>query len=122
MSKPNWIERIEAARTRGAFDDCDRKQAQDWTTCACGSQDRRIPRYTAQDEKAGVQCAWEDGERDEVSRGVPRDAALRVLGTKFYTCIDQNLFTDAALCLLRIERRAGQVLWNEQRKAARSQA
>lgn len=95
MSLP-WHERIALARIRGEFTDEDVHLASDWTTCACGEQDERIPR------------AW-------VLRGgfpemAPADQLLRDLGGLFYEAVDFDRFDDAEDLLRRIEIRSSEIL------------
>ena len=66
------------------------RKASDWTTCACGNQDARIPRH------------------DET--GSPIDLQLRELGIRFYTRIDHEKWETAKLILDQIEERAGKVM------------
>jgi len=64
------------------------EEARDWQTCACGRQDERIPRY-------------EDGE--------PLDEQLSASGAWFPLYLQSNI-VEAARCLIRIEKRAAEVL------------
>jgi hypothetical protein len=85
----NWHERIEAAEKRGEFTSDDRKRAYEWVDCACGEQDKRIPRN-------------KDGE--------PMDNTLSELGAFFADAVDCDDFDAAADYLQEIEHRAAQSL------------
>jgi hypothetical protein len=84
-----WGRRIVKAEERGYRNKTDALKASSWQTCACGRQDDRIPR---------------DDE------GVPMDSALSDLGCSFYVHILNNRFDFAAQTLVKIERRAAEVL------------
>lgn len=64
------------------------RESFNWQTCACGRQDERIPRY-------------EDGE--------PLDEQLSASGAWFPLYLQSNI-VEAARCLIRIEKRAAEVL------------
>ena len=83
-----WGRRIIAAEKRGSFTESDRSRSAKWVTCACGKLAPGIPRYYDS----------------------PRDTVLAKLGIEF--CLLSE-FADAqkqARLLVRIERRAAQVL------------
>ena len=90
-----WGGRIEAARKRGMFNGKDCDLAHDWTTCACGKQDAKIPRH---------------------SPGYPTDTRLFNLGVKFFSCIERNDFDLAESTLLKIEKRASEILAEQKGK------
>lgn len=84
-----WGRRIRRARRRGFFTFREQNEAAQWTTCACGKQDPRIPRCAA---------------------GRPIDSALENLGQRFYVCVEASNFHGAFETLKKIEIRAAQVL------------
>jgi hypothetical protein len=91
---PFWWKRIELAEKRGRFTPEDVTKASDWVTCACGRQDKRIPRhlhYTGQPTR-------------------PVDFELQKLGMCFDKAVQANNFDWARHTLLAIETRAAQVL------------
>lgn len=85
----NWYQRIDAAEKRGGFTANDRRKAGEWTTCACGRQDKGIPRFS-------------DGE--------PMDDALVVLGLDFHLHVVRDRPALARTTLAAIEKRAAEVL------------
>lgn len=85
----NWHQRIEAARERGEFTAEDKALAFDYTTCACGEIDPRIPRMPS---------------------GEPADEGLANLGADFYADVFVNRFEDASTSLQLIEQRAAAIL------------
>ena len=87
----HWGQRIIAAERRGNFTEKDKRAAGTWVTCACGKQDKRIPRRPG-------------------GRGRPADEVLSALGDGFYllVCADRHL--GAAETLLKIEARADEIL------------
>lgn len=89
----NWHQRIQAAKDRGSFTEGDMDLAKDWTTCACGGQDKRIPRKGTQDEP-----------------NAPRDYDLYMLGIRFNMLVHAHDFDKAEHVLDRIDRRAGEIL------------
>lgn len=84
-----WGRRIVKAEARGVFSKRDVRKAACWTTCACGEQDARIPR---------------DGD------GEPLDEKLTDLGCRFYRNTLNCNAAEAAETLVKIERRAAEVL------------
>lgn len=81
------------AAAPGDFPDCsfieeERIAASRWTTCACGKQDSRIPRY----------------------EGAPKDKVLCRLGAAFYDAVHEQDPYRALYLLGRIERRAAEIL------------
>ena len=95
LNKTHWGKRIIRAEKRGDFFKYERTDAFEWTTCACGFQDERIPRY-------------KDGERGNDYE--PKDAQLSRLGGNFYVAVLENKFLLAAKRLIRIEIRAAKIL------------
>lgn len=84
-----WGKRIIAAQCRGGFLGGDVLSAGNWTTCACGQQDPRIP-------------------RDRV--GEPLDTQLAGNGLIFNHQVANGHYSDAAETLVAIEKRAGHIL------------
>lgn len=100
QKKKYWFARLEAAIMGGkSLNAGDKKRAGSWTTCACGEQDPRIPRWS------GV------GDGD-----APKDQLLNSLGMAFYNHITDKNPAKALVTLLAIEERAGEIL-AEVRKA-----
>lgn len=85
-----WGKRIVAAEACGKFTGSDLNLAASWTTCACGRQDKRIRRWYAD--------------------GPPSDGQLHIDGAKFLDHVEHHRIIWAALCLIRIEKRAAVVL------------
>lgn len=85
----NWAERIEAAKIIGTFSDDDTKLAISWVTCACGEQDRRIPRSR---------------------NGEPNDLRLSDYGCGFFSAVVGFRPIEAASLLGKIETRATEIL------------
>lgn len=94
VAKKNWFVRIAEARERGVFTDQDKLDAADWTTCACGEQDPRIPRV--------------GNTASDLYR--PEDKLFAQLGVNFYFAVNRDEFDDAEKTLHAIERRATEVL------------
>lgn len=92
MERSFWGRRIISAEKRGGFTDTDERYASQWTTCACGKVDSRIPMLG--------------------TGGGPCDSELRELGYLFTDLIIgwQTDFVDAADTLVRIENRADVLL------------
>lgn len=88
LADTHWGERIIAAEERGSFSFEDCVDAGEWTTCACGKQDPRIPREF----------------------GIPIDSDLKFFGVRFHANLVGNDFVFAASYLIAIEKRAGKVL------------
>ena len=88
-----WGERIIKAEKRGRFTLKDHKLAEDWQTCACGEQDNRIPR----------------GNKG-ASPARPDDSRLACLGGDFYMYVSRSMVSLAANTLVKIEKRAAEVL------------
>jgi hypothetical protein len=84
-----WHERIHKARRRGKFTTRDRIDAKSWFSCACGEQDKRIPRTID---------------------GWPKDYGLFVLGGQFFSAVKNDDFDAAEHILAKIEVRAAQLL------------
>lgn len=84
-----WGRRIVKAEERGAFNLADKRASGSWTTCACGKQDPLIPRG----------CF-----------GAPNDSALGFWGVEFCGHVLNDRFPEAASALVKIERRAAEVL------------
>ena len=97
LQDSHWGQRIIAAEERGNFTLEDSYDSGDWTTCACGTQDPRIPR--------GV-------------RGTPLDEVLLDGGLVFSKLIDvyedgsnwEFDFVEAAKTLITIEKRAAEII------------
>jgi hypothetical protein len=85
-----WGRRIVKAEERSRFAEKDARHSASWQTCACGRQDERIPR--------------DDHE------GAPIDEELQDLGYAFYSFVLQHNPRGAANTLVKIERRAAEVL------------
>jgi hypothetical protein len=85
----HWGQRIIRAEETGAFTGRDASESGEWTTCACGKQDPRIPRYY-------------DGE--------PHDGGLMLYGMRFVDYVSANQYTEAADTLIAIEHRAAELL------------
>jgi hypothetical protein len=98
---PYWFKAIEEARVLGEFTYEHHRRANDWTTCACGEQDRRIPRYEQDDED-------ETGAR--VYAGEPKDDDLSALGCRFAWAVDDDDLDGALALLHQIEARAAVVI------------
>lgn len=92
----SWYRRIRQAERSGGFSAGDRDLAADWTTCACGEQDERIPRF-------------KDGKR-------PRDKKLSDTGIDFNAAVQTDDFARARVALWQIENRAAEILarWAQQ--------
>lgn len=91
---PYWWKVIEAAKARKqrglqAFTPLQRARAAEWTTCACGEQDAKIPRYT---------------------NGVPVDDPLGILACDFSQAVGIGDVKAATSLLRAIEKRAAEVL------------
>ena len=94
MKTPYWTAVIEKAKRNKArgmqpFTYSEMNKGNDWVTCACGRQDKRLERY-------------ENGE--------PLDAELARLGGQFSNDLDAQEPADAARTLAAIEKRAAQIL------------
>ena len=95
LHKSYWGKIIIAAEKRERFTDVSKRQSQDWTVCACGELDKKIPRrYTS---------AY-------VEANAPIDRQLFSLGVTFMTAVENDKFTLAAKRLTRIENRAKKIL------------
>lgn len=86
----SWIQRISEGEQRGHCTRFDRTASGNWITCACGSQDKRIPR--------------------QHGSGSPLDDKLFDLGLMFHGAICMNDFKEARITLERIENRVGEIL------------
>ena len=89
LSETHWGKSIIRAEKNDGFNVWDKEFAADWTTCACGKQDPRIPRE---------------------GRGSPVDPTLFELGVSFSGQVDFDQILAAAETLIRIEKRATEVL------------
>lgn len=85
----NWTQRIDDAQKRGHFRDADIDLAGEWVTCACGEQDKDIPRNIV---------------------GCPLDDRLEELGIEFMNAVEENNFNVARSILVDIQTRAFWVL------------
>lgn len=85
----HWGKRLLAMGKRGFPTRKEEAGAKSWQTCACGKQDKRIPRS---------------------SLGEPLDPDLKDLGRSFFCRIYHSQFDGAAEVLAKIERRAGEIL------------
>jgi len=99
MSKhtPYWFRVINNAIKRKAagevpFTREHNTKARDWVTCACGRQDPRIPRKVFS------------------GRGEPFDTKLTLLGANFAMDLLNDCPNAALTTLLKIEKRAAEVL------------
>lgn len=84
-----WHERIERAKMFGGFTREDVDLSLNWTTCACGEQDPRIPR-----------------RKD----GTPWDDDLTIYGAMFHDFVKTNRMDLAERMLEDIERQAVKVI------------
>lgn len=89
---PYWWATIDRAEKRGHFTECEIRRADNWPTCACSKQDKRIP-------------------RDDI--GCPTDVLLGILGAAFVDYVCSDMFKDARRTLTKIEKRAAKVLAEE---------
>lgn len=89
LSETYWGQIITEAEKLGGFTLWDRKYANQWTTCACGKQDPRIPRE---------------------GRGSPVDPTLFELGVSFSEQVYFDQILATAETLIKIEKRAIEVL------------
>ncbi len=98
---PFWFRVIQAAEKRRAagltpFYETHVELAKNWQTCACGRQDKRIPRH---------------GPGDPFKQyGSPVDSLLRHYGSDFYDRVRDQDVEGAMETMLNIERRAAEVL------------
>ena len=102
MSKhtPYWFRVCQNAIKRKAegkepFTQEHRDRAGKWADCACGRQDPRIPRYPS---------GW------PIGANCPIDDMLRHLGGNFSFFVKSDLPEEALETLLKIEKRAAEVL------------
>lgn len=108
LENSHWGKILIDAYEEGRTEEHHVHEAGNWTTCACGKQDPRIPRITGPDAYSY--------NRDE-----PLDHALKNLGMTFYDLIgDANTsrldfgrvsIVTAAQILVKIEERAAVVLF-----------
>ena len=84
-----WGRRIIKAQERVWFSEKDRHLSAKWDCCACGELDADIPRYES---------------------GVPIDEVLADEGNGFFLLAQENKFQLAAECLVRIQKRAVEVI------------
>jgi hypothetical protein len=85
----HWGKRIITAEEFHGTTPSDLSDSGEWTTCACGKQDPRIPRTKS---------------------GAPIDEYLEELGVAFYQNVCAHRFLEAAETLIAIERRAAEIL------------
>jgi hypothetical protein len=85
----SWHQRIDDAEKRGGFTEADKQMAKSWQTCACGRQDKRIPRCYG---------------------GDPADGELDRLGNTFNSSVRNDHFRKARKALYAIEKRAAEIL------------
>lgn len=90
---PYWWKAIEDAKKRGHFTGAQIAMSADWQTCACGKQDKRIPRGGNH---------WNES--------APDDDALAQLGLDFCNAIESGEPFLASDILSKIETRAAQIL------------
>lgn len=83
------------AAGKPAFTANEIERAGDWVTCACGKQDKRIPRY----------------------EGEPRDGLIRLLGYRFGHDVEMGCVNEAKRNLARIEARAAVLIAEIERGA-----
>jgi hypothetical protein len=98
---PYWHTAIEAAKRRGTFLAVDVRRAESWISCACGKQDKSIPRYTRKEADASIR---------PVRAGMPKDRVLADLGVSFLDSVEFNDPESAARVLTSIEKRAAKIL------------
>ena len=103
-AKGTWWHRIEQAEARGHFTQQDREDARQWTTCACGEQDERIPRRHLDTRMITHPREMPSGI------GYPLDDRLLMLGIVFPRYVSEDRFDEAREVLHRIERNAERVL------------
>ena len=107
---PYWfrvIARAQEKKENGAIDPFTEKEIKksgNWTTCACGHQDPRIPRH---------------GPDSYEEEGFPLDDNLSSLGYDFFMAVQDQNPELAAVKLLQIEARAAIVLQRELRRRER---
>lgn len=89
LHKTHWGKVIISAERKAGFLNEDRRKAEDWATCACGKQDKRIERNLD---------------------GVPKDYLLACLGMRFFDRVASADFYRAALTLIEIEKRAAELI------------
>jgi len=85
----HWGRRIITAEELQGTTPADISDSGEWTTCACGKQNPRIPR---------------------TKLGCPIDKYLEELGTAFYEHVCAHRFLEAAETLIAIEQRAAELL------------
>lgn len=84
-----WWAAIRQAEESGTFTPREKRLAGCWPTCACGRQDKRIPR---------------GGD------GCPIDRYLRRLGAMFFSAVLADNTESARTHLFSIECRAGEII------------
>jgi len=94
LGNTEWGKRIITAELASEFTPDDIYLATQWTTCACGTADKRIPRYKN-----------EDGDFVK-----PHDDQLQTLGYLFNREVNYNNFIGAAGTLIAIEVRSSIIL------------
>lgn len=109
-TKKKWFRIIQAARKRGRFTDNQRVYAAQWTTCACGEQDPRIPRLVPGSD------AYRNADDGP---WCPVDWRLRSLGLEFATQVENNQFNAALNTLRMIEERSAYLIKEYEVRAKR---
>lgn len=103
LSRTFWGKRIVKAEKEGGFTANDRREAIQWTTCACGKQDPRVPRIK--------ESADYTHPRKWVSEGEPEDYWLSRWGGAFHDdAVKENDYSLASDLLIKIERRAAKIV------------
>jgi len=96
LHKSHWGEIIIGAEELGRFLLRNYREAGEWQTCACGMQDKKIPRH--------------DYNGYTYKKGEPIDRRLSEFGQTFFHAVANNNFPLAAKRLIRIENRAKKIL------------
>ncbi len=95
-----WDIRIDLAEEHGKFSAKDVELARSWVTCACGEQDKLVPRYS----------------KNSAYKGAPKDSVLTFLGQDFFSHVAANKFDAARTALGKINRRAAVIIKKELRR------
>ncbi len=93
LHNSHWGKRIIKAERVGGFTFADKLDAHNWTTCACGKQDPRIPRHT-----------------DIRVKNMLIDNTLTNLGVRFYADVKEGKYLESANTLIGIEQRSIEIL------------
>lgn len=114
---PFWNLRIAVAkemkdRTGTGFTSDDEGKAQMWYDCACGNQDPRIPRYTAEE----IEKLDKTHPVNNCSIGAPKDRILARLGLQFADQVSEDNVNGASDTLDKIERRSATLLLRMRQK------